>query len=782
MADSYGTFNPVEQENYAAPLLESYQQINQGMDNYWGQELANYKYKAQDAGIQDLEALTNLSTAIGARVDEQIKKRKEEQITKGMLWLKENPLDVLTTERFENEIARLKSEGKSIEEFVAQYESQEGSDIWTSESFRELNSAQKYGAVVEWAEGKVRDYDPSNNEQLQNAVTVEEYKAAEYAASVDLYKQLGALNPALVQKHVIAKQKELEAAAFSKWNQKRTEEIKSERLKIARSRLISCHQNGQEGCAVDYLNVRGPVVGNAAAKKEMMAQYLVMAKDGTLTSNVIEDLESKNEKNTIISSADGKTYQWNEFFAEDWIKIKQAAIATEARNMELEQKEKNSKAMNEIPIRLKEILGDNFDIVEGLNQDQLAQIRSYQGALAAKGVTGNPLLVLNNMLRFNDADKNQLANEKAKALEMAKNGTLNSETLKEFSQLAQIDSEITRLAKLGDESNAFKKENHKAISLAIEITPTVDGSGSTPAETKIIGMFKRKYNEYVKKYKNLPNITNPEDLALETVLKEIEAIKGQQEIKGMPPHPMYNNKWIWIPEKQLTSNKVKNQVQEGVKIIGYIDELIDDKGDDSLLDTQQFFPESVLKSYKKGVRPPKFAFELAKKFAEKGIVSADGNVITAYDIMNRQSAIGDSEKLNKNLDEEDPSFIKGFKKLSKDAQKLCTFNGDSLNCTIRALATTGEDNTDFIPGEEGEGIKIFAENNGTTFGEYAAALELLPMLNLNPTDGDPFSNLDDYEWNHYFKSIYKYSGGKNKEALNNTIYSDEIKTYLNSLR
>ena len=57
------------------------------------------------------------------------------------------------------------------------------------------------------AEGKVRDYDPSNNEKMQNAVTAEEYKAAEYAASVELYKQLGALNPALVQKHVISKQK-----------------------------------------------------------------------------------------------------------------------------------------------------------------------------------------------------------------------------------------------------------------------------------------------------------------------------------------------------------------------------------------------------------------------------------------------------------------------------------------------------------------------------------------------------------------------------------------------
>ena len=55
---------------------------------------------------------------------------------------------------FEAEIARLKEEGRSVDEFVAQYESSEGSDIWTSESFRKLNSAQKYGAVVEWGRGK----------------------------------------------------------------------------------------------------------------------------------------------------------------------------------------------------------------------------------------------------------------------------------------------------------------------------------------------------------------------------------------------------------------------------------------------------------------------------------------------------------------------------------------------------------------------------------------------------------------------------------------------------
>ena len=110
MTDSYGTFDPVKTEDYAAPLLESYKDINAGMDNYWGQELQNYKYKAQDAGIKDIEALSALSSAIGAKRDERALKKREESITKGLLWLKENPLDVLTTEKFEAEIARLKAQ------------------------------------------------------------------------------------------------------------------------------------------------------------------------------------------------------------------------------------------------------------------------------------------------------------------------------------------------------------------------------------------------------------------------------------------------------------------------------------------------------------------------------------------------------------------------------------------------------------------------------------------------------------------------------------------------
>lgn len=781
MTDSYGTFDPVKTEDYAAPLLESYKDINAGMNNYWGQELRNYKYKAQDAGIKDLEALTNLSSAIGAKIDEQAQKRREESITKGMLWLKENPLDVLTTERFEAEIARLKAEGKSIDEFVANYESQEGSDIWTSESFRELNSAQKYGAVVEWAEGKVRDYDPSNNEKMQNAVTAEEYKAAEYEASVELYKTIGALNPALVQKHVISKQKELEAQAYSKWNTKRTKEIKAERQKIARSRLISCHANGQGGCQKDYLSTRSPLVGNSAAKKELMAQYLVMAKDGTLSSNIIQDLETNSKDNEIVSSADGKTYAWSEFFAEDWVKIKQAAITAEAQEMERKQKEINTKAMQELPVVLKEILGEDFNAAEGLNQDHIAKIKAYQGRLSMNFVTGEPIRVLNNMLKLNDADLNLVAAERSKAIKMANEGTLNSEVLRaEFSPLAQIDGKISGLAKLGDDANTLKKENHKAIGKLIDTEITSDGEGGEPNQIKVIGEYRRQYDALVRQYKKIPNITNPEQQAYEDISKEIEAVV-EADLSGKPTDKYVKGAWKWNPTINYAPNSVNNQLVEGRKIISYVNDLIEETNDDSILDSHQLFAPSILKSFnKKGAKPHRLAYQLAKSFEQKKIKDAEGNVITAYDIMERQGKLFGADEQNIYKTADHPTYITAFKTLSKDAQELCTQEGNSLNCTARALATTGKDNTDWIPNNQGEQLKSFAESNGTTFGEYAAALEILPMLNLDFGVEDPFAAMDDFEWNHYWKAAYKFSGGKDKNALNNTFYSDELKTYFNN--
>ena len=125
---------------------------------------------------------------------------------------------------------------------------------------------------------------------------------------------------------------------------------------------------------------------------------------------------------------------------------------------------------------------------------------------------------------------------------MAKEGTLNSETFKRkfFSNGSKLIQRLVDQLKLGDEKICgLKKENHKSIGAAIEITPTTDGNGSTPAEIKIIGMFKRKYNTLVKTYEGVPTIENPEDFALKTILAEIKEIKDQGDLTDTP-HPMFD--------------------------------------------------------------------------------------------------------------------------------------------------------------------------------------------------------------------------------------------------
>ena len=69
-------------------------------------------------------------------------------------------------------------------------------------------------------------------------------------------------------------------------------------------------------------------------------------------------------------------------------------------------------------------------------------------------------------------------------------------------------------------------------------------------------------------------------------------------------------------------------------------------------------------------------------------------------------------------------------------------------------------------------FKEIAEANGTTFSEYAAAMEILPKLDIDFGVENPFEQLDDYEFLEYNKALFKYSGGTNKEALANTIRTD----------
>ncbi len=758
-----GSFEPIESEDYVAPLTQSYKEINEGMANYWDQEISNANYKAAFAG-KNLESLASMSSTIAETLAKREERIKQERINKGMLWLKENPLDIISQEKFEAEIARLKAEGKEIDEFVARYEKSEDSNIWTSQSFRDLNAAEKYGAVVSWVEKKVQKYDPENNPELQNATSYEEYKAAEDKASIELYNELGDLNPALVYKHVIGPQKEKEEEAYSKWNAKREEEIKLERVRIAQNEMITCMNNGQVGCHTAYLDKRSPYVGKANANKELMATYLNLAKTGQLTSKMIQDIETKHDDNNIISTADGKTYAWNEFFAEDWIKIKDAAMAYESKNMENAQKSKNFNANLELDKTLAEIQGENFNASKGYNNDQMLVLQSVRTNMINNGVTGLPLQRINNIINYGSANKLHTDEMRIKALKEIETGVLTTERLhNEYPVSLHNDSELKAGAAKNDPSLALKKENHKSIEALIKGEITADGSGLSADENKVIGHFQRKYNNLVKLYDS-QGVENPEDAAYLQIKGEIELAKKLDEdnIKGNETW-FIEDDWVYNRPEESSQDVLTRFNEQLAEKLETIDKLVKKNGV-QVLDTQQLFKPEILQEWESGKKIPTFAVKLADKLNEQGYRNEDGSLMTGYDIMKRQKKIANIEEVNEGKTEDDPTYVGAFKKLNPSMQKKCL--DGTPNGTFIALSSTGTDNVDWL-GDLGPELKLFSEENGYSFSFGAALLDITPKLDLVPDMSENiFDFLDPFETNEFNKSLFKWSGGTDLNALN----------------
>ena len=74
-----GSFEPEQSEEYVAPLIDSYKEINKGMDNYWSQELSNYKNAANDAG-KDMMLLANMSDTLGSIFQKREEQQREELV------------------------------------------------------------------------------------------------------------------------------------------------------------------------------------------------------------------------------------------------------------------------------------------------------------------------------------------------------------------------------------------------------------------------------------------------------------------------------------------------------------------------------------------------------------------------------------------------------------------------------------------------------------------------------------------------------------------------------
>ena len=122
MTDSFqgGSFEAEKSEDYVAPLIDSYKEINEGMNNYWSQELSNYKNAAQDAG-KDMMLLANMSGTLGDIFKQREDQKREEDIAKGYEWYYENGFSDDELNAYREAKSGIIEDGIAIDEAAAQW-------------------------------------------------------------------------------------------------------------------------------------------------------------------------------------------------------------------------------------------------------------------------------------------------------------------------------------------------------------------------------------------------------------------------------------------------------------------------------------------------------------------------------------------------------------------------------------------------------------------------------------------------------------------------------------
>lgn len=754
-------FDPVSSRDYVPELVTGYKQINEGMDNFWSQEIDNVNYAASFAG-NDMKAMGEMSETIAGSLKKREDRKRQEDFAKGYMWLYENGISDEAMAAYDQATEGLYEEGRVINDMRTDWEKR-GGDIWNSVEFKKLNKAEKHGAVVAFVEGKLQQYDPANNEKMQNATSYEEYKSAEALARLDLYRQLGDINPALVNKHVFEGQRKKEESAYNNWNAKRTKEIKEQEIVDAKKTLMSCAMTGADGvnCIMNFSNNYAGLYGGqkGKARREALAHLETLAKGGVLTENQTDQM-----LDMPFVHADGHETTFREQYPLEANKLEDAVDDYAANELNRKNNENKVNAHNETQTFLKGIPADKIS-EKGYDLTIIKQATELRNKQKMK-YNGHSDPYLTTMIDSLREDKNIIASRKLDAEKEFLNGTLNSETLKKYPIMVQLDADIIKKAKAGDvaiqDADGFEGDLEAMVKKAAKVGP----NGYDDGANQLTRYFQSRWRQRaIEIHATLPD--DQKHKAGQMAYDELKA-EFEMETKKGATLSMYQDEFgNFISPNAMNAKESKENAhaidQARIKTL----EMVNRYGASGLSSPRLFFSEQELiniqnESAEKGVLSiPEKAKFIAKQF--------DG--INAIDVINMQrEALGMEPLSSKSLE--------AFDGLPTESKFLLNYSATSIT-SARSWGTYGENAVAIR--EDGEELLKLGEKNGLDFAPLAAGVELGEMFE---REGITFDSTDELykvlnadQKAEYNRLLYKYSGGTDKYALDNLIF-DDIKGFL----
>ena len=539
MTDSFqgGSFEPERSEDYVAPLINSYKEINEGMNNYWSQELSNYKNAAQDAG-KDMAQLASMSKTLGGIFEQREEQKREEDIAKGYEWYYENGFSDDEVAAYREAKAGVIEDGVAIDEAAAKWRA-DGGDIWTGEEFRKMSPAMKTGAVTAYARSRLAEYNPKGDPRLKGATTYEEYKAAEQVYNREFFRKFKGINPVLLQEEgIYEKQRDTQQDAYNAWTTGREEEIDTQRKQISTSNFVKCvHSKGGGSCFIQYVNERGPFVQNGPARREAIEVAKNLADQGLITDNMIKEMKAKNDKNKFTSFADGKEYYYGDYFAADIAEIEQKKADFENEKYRREKTGLEIGHRNQTDELLKDLTPEGgFTYEEGFSD---ADIKKFKNLRANQLSSGNYDGRLDTIISEMSQDKNALRAQKQEALDLAEKGLLTTSKLNSMGILVASDGNLQNIAKQTDTGNGQAKDNVTLLETFISSELSV-GKG-TFGQKQVARWAKAEYAKKVEAY--MGKVDDPHGLAYQDVLNQLNSAVAAND-KGQD-HPLREAPGKW---------------------------------------------------------------------------------------------------------------------------------------------------------------------------------------------------------------------------------------------
>jgi hypothetical protein len=747
MTDS---FDPVTSRDYVPELVTGYKQINEGMANYWDQEIDNYNYAASFAG-DNLKILGEMSETVSGILKQREDKKRQEDFAKGYMWLYENGISNEAMAAYNEATEELYEEGRVVNEMRTDWESR-GGDIWNSVEFKKLNKAEQHGAVVAFVESKLQQYSPSTNEAMQNATSYEEYKAAESVARLNLYRQLGDINPALVNKHVFEGQRRKEDAAYNNWYTKREAEIKEQELVDAKKTLTSCAMTSADGvnCIMNYANNYAGLYGGikGKARREALGHLKDLASSG-----VLSEAQTDKMLDMEFVHADGHTTTFRQQYPAEANDLEDAVDDYATKKYNREQNERQLNAHNETQEFIKSIPAEKIS-EKGYSLEIIKQAQALQTQQKMK-YNGHSDPYLETMISSLREDENIIKSRKLDAEQAFLDGELNSETLKEYPIMVQLDPQIQKKAKAGDTVIVGGKEYLNDLESMVKKAAKLTAGGYDDGANQLSRYFQAKWQKRaIEIHEALPE--GEKHKAGQMAFDEIKADFEFQSKQGASISIYQDDRGNFVSPNVTKADELADTSKLIDKAIQKENYYLKSMGVTALDSPRLFFSEQELidiqnNSATQGILViPEKAKRIAKKFDN----------LNAIDVINRQRASLGMEPLTSDS-------LKAYDGLPTESKFLLNYSATSMT-SARAWGTYGENVEALAP----KGI-LDTLDNGLDFGHKMATYEtglLLDDLGIKFDSTDElYKILSDEQKDDYNRFLYKYSGGTDKYALKNLI-------------